>query len=395
MNDFTFHNPTRIEFGPGACDKAGAACAGLGRRALLVAGQGSARRSGLLERVERSLKSAGVEMVLHEGVRPNPVLGHVREGIAKARAAGTDHLLAVGGGSVLDSAKAIAAGVAYEGDVWDFFSGGAQVRAALPLVTVLTLAATGSEMNGGAVVTREETKEKTFFSSPHTFPRVSLLDPALTLTLPPEQTAYGLSDACAHLLEPYCNTLIRRPLVQLELKEALLRCLVDCGARLKADPRDLEARGDFMWSATLALNGVTSAGIGPAIFPVHMIEHAVSAVTDIAHGAGLSALFPGWLRWRLEQPAAEGHVYRLCRLGARVFGLPEASDERTGALAAVDALQAWYRAAGSPATLDEAGVGRGHFAEIAANAARQARAWKMADYDEAAIAEILDHSTTS
>lgn len=392
MNDFVFHNPTRIEFGPGVCDKAGGACAALGRRALLVAGQGSARRSGLLERVERSLGQAGVELVLHEGVRANPVLGHVREGIVKAREARVDLVLGVGGGSVIDSAKAIAAGALADHDVWDFFEGRAQVRAALPLVAVLTLAATGSEMNGGAVVTREDTKQKTFFSSPHTHPRVSLLDPELTLTLPAEQTAYGLSDACAHLLEPCCNTLLRRPLVQLELKEALLRCLIDCGARLKQDPLDLEARGDFMWTATLALNGVTSAGIGPAIFPVHLIEHAVSAVTDIAHGAGLSALFPGWLHWRLAQPGAEGHVFRLARLGERVFGLPSAGAETTRAAACVDSLQAWYRAIGSPADLAEAGVPRAALGEIAANAARQARAWQMTDYPEAAIAAILDRA---
>jgi alcohol dehydrogenase YqhD (iron-dependent ADH family) len=390
MNPFSFHNPTRVDFGPGACDKAGAVCRNLGTRALLVAGQGSARRSGLLERVERSLAQAGVEIVLHEGVRPNPVLSHVQEGIRKAREGRVDLILAVGGGSVIDSAKAIAAGALASHDVWDFFSGKAKVQAALPLVAVLTLAATGSEMNSGAVVTKEETKEKTFFASPHTFPRVSLLDPALTLTLPAEQTAYGLSDACAHLLEPYCNTLLLRPLVQLELKEALLRCLVDGGARLKRDPQDLEARGDFMWTATLALNGVTSAGIGPAIFPVHMIEHSVSAVTDVAHGAGLSALFPGWLRWRLEQSENAGHHYRLARLGERVFGLSTGGTERARALAAVDALQAWYREIGSPATLAEAGVERGHFEEIAANAARQARAWQMTDYSEAAVREILE-----
>lgn len=389
MKDFVFHNPTRVEFGPGAADKAGAACAPLGRRALLVSGQGSARRSGLLERVERSLAEAGVEFLPHEGVRPNPVLSHVREGIAKARAARVELILAVGGGSVIDSAKAIAAGVPAPHDVWDFFSGAAPVKAALPLVAVLTLAATGSEMNGGSVVTREDTRQKTFFSSPLTYPRVSLLDPALTLSLPWEQTAYGLSDACAHLLEPYCNTLLRRPLVQLELKEALLRCLVDEGARLKADPQDLEARGEFMWTATLALNGMSSAGIGPAIFPVHLIEHAVSAVTDLAHGAGLSALFPGWLRWRLGRPEAEGHLFRLARLGERVFGLSPTGSEEARALAAVDALQAWYREIGSPASLAEAGVKAGSCPEIAANAARQAAEWRMADYHQEAVAEIL------
>jgi hypothetical protein len=392
MNPFVFQNPTRIEFGPGVSSRVGEACRALGRRALLVAGQGSARRSGLLDQVEAQLAAAGVEAILHEGVRPNPVLFHVRAGIELARRRQVDLVLAVGGGSVVDSAKAIAAGALAEHDVWDFFSGAATVQAALPLVAVLTLAATGSEMNGGAVVTREETREKTFFSSLHTHPRVSLLDPALTLTLPWEQTANGLSDAFAHVMEPYANTPVARPIVQLELKEALIRCLVDCGARLRRDPLDLEARGDFMWTATMALNGVTSAGMGPAPFPVHLIEHAVSAITDLAHGAGLSALFPGWLRWRLEQPAAAPLAARLARLGERVFGLPASATIQSGAQACIGAIEAWYREIGSPTRLGEAGVGPERHDEIAANVARQARAWGMDDYHEAAVKEILSSS---
>ncbi len=384
MQSFMFHNPTRIEFGAGAADKVGPVCAGLGRTALLLAGQGSARRSGLLERVRTSLEAAGLRVVLHEGVRPNPVLSHVQAGIALARAEGVDLVVAVGGGSVLDSAKAVAAGACAGHDVWDFFCGQAQVEAALPLVAVLTLAATGSEMNGGGVVTREETREKLPFSSPHCFPRVSLLDPALTLDVSADQTANGLADAFAHLLEPYLSGTDPRPVVQLELKEALFHCLLDSGARLRRDLRDLEARADMMWTATLALNGITSVGIGPTLWPLHLIEHSVSALTDIAHGAGLSALTPGWLRWRLEQVDAETIQSRVTRLGERVFGLASGGPAET-----IVALETWYRSVGAPASLAEAGVDPALFADIAANAARTARAWGMAQYSEPALGEIL------
>lgn len=386
MRDFTFHNPVQVRFGAGVADQAGAACSALGTTVLLMAGQGSARRSGLLARVEASLAEAGLRVVLHEGVRPNPVLSHVREGIAKARTQGVDVVLAVGGGSVLDSAKAVAAGACADHDVWDFFTGAASVKAALPLVTVLTLAATGSEMNGGGVVTHDETRDKLPFGSPHTYPRVSLMDPALTLDVPADQTANGLSDAFAHLLEPYVSGADGRPVVQLEVKEALFRCLLDCGGRLVRDLRDLDARADMMWTATLALNGVSSAGIGATQWPVHMIEHSVSALTDIAHGAGLSALFPGWLRWRVEQgdEGAARVAERVRRLGERVFALAAPQVEDT-----VRALEAWYRSVGAPASLAEAGVTRERFADIAANAARTAAAWRMGLYTEASVADIL------
>jgi NADP-dependent alcohol dehydrogenase len=384
MKDFSFHNPTKIVFGAGVVDQVGTACREQGRRALLVLGQGSARRTGLLERVLASLEAAGVEAVLHEGVRPNPVLSHVRAGIERGRSTGVDHLLAVGGGSVLDSAKAIAAGLPAAHDVWDFFAGRERVKAALPLVTVLTLAATGSEMNGGGVVTNEETREKLPFGSPHTYPKVSFLEPALTLSLPPEQTANGLADAFAHLFEPYVSALGPEPRLQLELKEACFRSLLDCGRRLLADPADLESRGDFMWTATMALNGVTSAGLGSTLWPVHLIEHALSAVTDIAHGAGLAALMPGWLEWRAAREGERPYGERFRRLGRQVFGLVDPGPAETAV-----ALRTWFRSVGAPASLEEAGIDAALDGEIAANAARTATAWGMKDYSADAVGEIL------
>jgi len=388
VRDFVFHNPTRIVFGESVVDGVGAACREHGRRALLVLGQGSARRSGLLDRVLASLEAAGVAAALHEGVRPNPVLSHVRAGVAKARAERVELVLAVGGGSVLDSAKAIAAGALAGHDVWDFFSGKAKVAAALPLVTVLTLAATGSEMNGGGVVTNEATSEKLPFGSPHTYPRVSFLEPALTRTLPRAQLANGLADAFAHVLEPYGSAFDPEPVLQLELKEGTVRSLVDCARRLTADADDLAALGDFMWTATMALNGVTSAGLGSTAWPVHMIEHSVSALTDVAHGAGLAALIPGWIEWRTERPCERPYAARFARLGRRVFGVG-ATDELAAARACAEALRGWFRSFGAPASLGEAGIDPAQDRAIAANAARTAVQWGMKDYHEAAVAEVL------
>ncbi len=375
MKTFQFHNPTRIRFGEDLLQELGAECAAIGKRVLLITGVSHARKSGLLDQVLQILEAAGCNVALQEGVKPNPVIDHVREGITLAREHKAELVLAVGGGSVLDSAKAVCAGVYHTGDVWDFFIGKAPVTNALPLEIVLTLAATGSEMNGGSVVTNEATSEKYFFSSPLVYPKLSLLIPSLTNSLPPEQSANGLSDAFAHMMEPYFNTAIEKPVLQLELKEAIFRTLVDVSQRLAVDSHDLEARGDFMWSATLALNGVTSAGLGSPAFPVHMIEHSLSALFDVAHGAGLSALFPGWLRWRLEQPDEIGFAARLARFGQKVFDFPTAATLRESANEAIKALEAWYRKIGAPASLSELGLAEADHAPAADNAAATAVLW--------------------
>jgi alcohol dehydrogenase YqhD (iron-dependent ADH family) len=390
VKTFQFHNPTRIRFGEGLLQELGNEVASIGKRVLLVTGVSHARKSGLLDQVVQILEKSGCDVVLHEGVKPNPVINHVREGIRLARDHKAEIVLALGGGSVLDSAKAVCAGVYHTGDVWDFFIGKAPVTNALPLVTVLTLAATGSEMNGGSVVTNEATSEKYFFSSPLVYPRLSLLIPSLTNTLPPDQTANGLSDAFAHLMEPYFNTVIERPLLQLELKEAIFRTLVDVSQRLESNSQDLEARADFMWSATLALNGVTSAGLGSPAFPVHMIEHSLSALFDVAHGAGLSALFPGWLRWRLEQPDEIGFTARLARFGDKVFDLAQVADLRESARAAIKALEDWYRKIGAPACLAELGLSEADHARAAENAAATAVLWgQQKTYDRDTIMMIF------
>jgi alcohol dehydrogenase YqhD (iron-dependent ADH family) len=392
MQDFTFHNPTRIEFGSSALSKLGEACRPFGKRVMIVLGKGSVRRTGLLDRVLEQLESISLEVVLLEGVRPNPVLSKVEEGIALARENKIDLILAIGGGSVLDSAKAIAAGVCYEGPVWDFFEWKATVKAALPLVTVLTLAATGSEMNGGSVVTREETQSKSVLSSPHCYPRVSFLDPALTLSVSAEQTANGLVDAFIHIMEPYLNHGDTRPLVQRELQEGLVRSLVDSGERLMTNLQDLDARADMMWAATMALNGVSSAGLGPASWPLHMMEHSLSAIMDVAHGAGLSALFKGWATWTLRNDGPSSPLEaRLARLGRQVFSVVEPQDD-VASQYCLGAVESWFQSIGAPTNLTDAGVDAKLIPAIRDNAAAFSEPWGMPQYTAQAIEAILDQA---
>ncbi|MEN3203493.1 MAG: iron-containing alcohol dehydrogenase, partial [Atribacterota bacterium] len=226
MQNFEFHNPTRILFGKGTTERVGEVCAALGKRVLFVYGGGSIKKNGLYDRVLQSLKKENLEVIELSGIKPNPTLDKVREGVALCQQHQIEVVLAVGGGSVLDSAKIIAAGARYDGDPWDFFSGKAEVPGRIHLVTVLTLAATGSEMNHNAVITNEETKEKLGLSHPHLFPDVSILDPENTFTVPREHTVYGIVDMMAHVFEQYFHKTPETPL-QDRLSEGIMKTIIE------------------------------------------------------------------------------------------------------------------------------------------------------------------------
>jgi len=379
MQNFIFHNPTKIIFGRGTAPQIGPETAAFGRRALLVYGRESVKKSGLHGQVTAALEQAGVAVIEHGGVSSNPMLSHVREGIAKVREQQLDVIVAVGGGSVIDTAKAVAAGSLADGDVWDFFCGKNAVKAALPVTAVLTLAAAGSEMNGGMVITSEAAQEKFAASSPLLHPKASVLDPELTFTVPPDYTAYGAADAIAHVLEFYMTTEDEDVPVQMDFMEGLIRNAMRSCERCLADPRDYGGRAALMWTATLALNGLTGAGLGRTAFPMHMIEHSLSALYNVPHGAGLSVVIPGWLRWHLESNPA-----RIARFGQRVFGL-----EQNDAEQAIDALRGWFSKVGCPVTLAELNIPAEDIPRIAANALKLARVWRLDKYSQAAIETVL------
>ena len=379
MQNFIFYNPTKIIFGRGSVSQIGPETAAFGRRALIVYGQESIKKSGLHGQVLAALTQEGVTVVEHGGVSSNPLLSHVRAGIDKVRTQHIDVIVAVGGGSVIDTAKAIAAGSTATCDVWDFFLGKNAITAALPITTVLTLAAAGSEMNAGMVITNELTEEKFAASSPLLYPKTSILDPELTFTVPPSYTAYGAADAIAHVLEFYMTTADEDVPVQMDFMEGLLRNAMQSCERCLADPCDYGGRAALMWTATLALNGLAGAGLGRTAFPMHMIEHSLSALYNVPHGAGLAAVVPAWLRWRLPQDAV-----RIARLGQRIFALAEPDAAET-----VQRLRSWLGSVGCPVTLAELNIPEADVPRIAANALKLARIWRLDTYSQADIEAVL------
>ncbi len=377
MFDFTFHNPTKIIFGAGKEALIGTELKSAGiKKVLLVYGRNSVVKSGLLDRVMASLKAGNITFSHYGGVVSNPLLSHTRDGVALAKKDKVDAVLAVGGGSVLDEAKAIAVGALAEEDVWQFFIG-REVERALPIFTVLTLAATGSEMNGNAVITNAETRQKYSIGSLHAYPRVSILNPELTHSVPLDYTAYSAVDAIAHVCEGYF-TKQHGTHLQDRLVEGIIKTVIETTDLIMDEPDHAKARASFMWAATLALNGLTPAGIGEYNFPGHMIEHALSAIYNIPHGAGLSIVLPAWMKWYLPKNPSQ-----FARFAREIFGL------HTGE-AGIEALEQWFATINSPVRLHEVGIPATEIEAIAENAEGLARQWGIGElYPRENIAEIL------
>ncbi len=319
MESFVFHNPVKLRFGPGEVQRVGEEASLIGHRALLVTGKGHAKKSGLLDRVTGLLESAGVTVTHLGGVDPNPRLASVKEGIARCNEHDVQLVIALGGGSVMDCSKVIAAAVLYPGDPWDIIHHGQEPyfppTESLPTMTVPTLAATGSDMNANAVITNAETKEKSFVGGePCMYPRTCVADPELTLSVPAWPTACGAADIIAHVLESYFSGADDTP-VQDRIQEGIVLTVMELAPRLIAEPDDLAGRTNLQWASIVALNGWAQAGSG-GTFAMHHIEHAVSAKTDLAHGAGLAILMPAWMKI-----ACEHRLEKYIQFAERVFGV--------------------------------------------------------------------------
>ncbi len=352
---FEYQNPTRLIFGAGSLSRLGEMAGQYGQRALLVTGGGSVKRSGTFERAVQSLRDAGISVFECEGVEPNPRLTSVKRGAAIARENGCDLVVALGGGSVMDAAKVMAAAVYYEGDPWDMIYHGQAAphfpTQALPLITVPTLAATGSEMNCGAVISNQETQEKSFVQAPCLYPKVALLDPELTLSVPKDQTAYGVCDLITHITESYFNGNGDTP-IQDRFAEGAILTAMEYGPKAIADGSDLNARTQLQWAATVALNSWIQSGSGTAGYPVHMIEHTVSAYHDLTHGAGLSIINPSWMRF-----AAQGATAKFVQFAERIFGLTaKGPDDLECARAGIDRFEAFLQSIGCPTRFSEVGI---------------------------------------
>lgn len=378
MENFSFFNPTRIEFGIDKERLIGKGLAEHGvKKALLCYGSERIKREGLFDVVGRSLAEHDIQLVEFGGIVSNPVISRVREGIALARAEGVDAILSVGGGSVLDSAKAIAAGVRHAGDVWDLFVGKAGIESALPLFAIQTLAATGSEMNPSAVVTNDETQEKFFIASPLLFPKLSIVNPALMRGVSRDYLVYSASDVIAHLIETYFTATVQ-PKLQSRLVESLIITVIETTEALLANPADYAARAQFAWAATLALNGLCYSGTAGFSYPNHAIEHSLSALFNVPHGAGLSVVVPAWMKWYQARNPSQ-----FDRFAVEVFGVD-------GGEQGIAALQAWYDKIGTPTRLSQLGIPADDLSAIVDNVQRNVRLFGIAEtYTPEAVAEIL------
>jgi alcohol dehydrogenase YqhD (iron-dependent ADH family) len=345
MLTFTFQNPTKLIFGKGTLEQLPTEIQKYGNRVLLIYGGGSIKKNGIYDNVLEILKKAAVEVTELAGVEPNPRLTTVNKGIALCREHNIDLILAVGGGSVIDCAKAIAIGAKYEGNVWDIITHKATGQDALPLGTVLTIAATGSEMNSGSVITNWETQEKLGWGSPHTFPKFSILDPQHTVSLPANQTVYGMVDIMSHVLEQYYHN-GTNTVLQDAYCESLLKTVINTAPRLLNDLTSLDNRETILYSGTMALNGILSMGV-KGDWATHNLEHAVSAIHDIPHGGGLAILFPNWMKYTLET-----NVERSKRLAIEVFGVdPSNKSDKEVAEAGIQGLREFWISIGAPSRL--------------------------------------------
>lgn len=366
MKNFTYSIPTTVYFGEGQIRQLGAEVAKRSKKVLMVYGGGSVKRNGVYDGAAEQLRAHGVEWVELDGVEPNPRITTVRRGVALCREHGLDGVLALGGGSTIDCSKAIAAGACYDGDPWDFPTGKATPETALPIFTVLTMAATGSEMDNTAVISNMDTNEKLAFAAPACLPAVSILDPTYTFSLPAKQTAAGVADIMSHTFENYFSP-IEDSFLADRMAEAILKACIQYGPKAIETPNDYEARANLMWCSSWAINGFLDMG-KPVSWSVHAIEHELSAFYDIVHGVGLAILTPNWMRYVLNEQTE----HRFAAYGVNVWGLDAALPQRELAELAIQKTRDFFNALGLPSTLREVGIDESKL-ELMAKKARDGR----------------------
>ncbi len=351
MFDFKYFTPTKVLFGKNTEDKVAELIQEFGGKKVLIHyGGGSVIRSGLMQRVTDKLDAAGIAYVKLGGAVPNPHLSLVYEGIELCKKEGVDFLLAVGGGSAIDSAKAIGYGLMNEGDVWDLYDYKRQAKASMPLGVILTLAATGSEMSDSSVITKEEGLIKRGYSSDFGRPKFAILNPELTMTLPDYQTACGCTDIMMHTMERYFTNGGNMELTD-SMAEALLRTVKENAKILARDPKNYDARAEVMWAGSLSHNGLTGCGNDGGDWMTHKLEHELGGLYDVAHGAGLAAIWGSWARY----------VYKNClprfkRYAINVMGVPATGTDEEIALKGIEAMEDFYREIKMPTNLRELGV---------------------------------------
>ena len=358
MQNFNYMTPTRLIFGKGVVEKLPGTMARFGKKILLTYGGGSIKKIGLYDRVKELLK----DFEIHElpGIQPNPKYDpSVLDGVRICKEQQIDVILAVGGGSVLDCSKAIAAGACYNGDPWDLITYKVKAKAALPIVDIITLAATGSEYDAGGVISRTETNDKIGYIDPLLYPAVSFLDPTYTFTVSKKQTAAGIADAMNHTMEQYFAA--DTTLLNDGFCESMLHSLMVNGRKCLENPEDYTARAEMMLSCTYGCNGILSLGNSPSGWPCHAIEHALSAYYDITHGEGLAIITPRWMRHILSDRTLD----RFVKYGINVFGIDASLPKQEIAEKAIDATYRFFESINIPMHLREVGIDESRIDEMA------------------------------
>lgn len=375
MKPFEYFNPTRLIFG-NRQKEIGQIIKNDGhKRILLLYGKNSIKQSGLYDDICKALKNSKIEIIEHSGVSSNPTISHAKDGVLKAK--DVTAILAVGGGSVIDEAKTIAAATLSGCDPWDLFQG-KQATYALDIYTILTISATGSEMNCGAVITNETTNEKLSFQSPLVYPKVSIVNPALAITLPNNYLAYSAVDIIAHVIEIYFTSQ-NQPNIQNRFAENIIITTMETTEKILKNPHDLDARSEFALASTWALNGLTALGVGKHSFPNHMIEHSLSAIYNIAHGAGLSIVIPAWLKW-----FSKNHETMLLRFSKIIFNTHNIED-------GISSLEQWFKKIGAPTTLNDVNIPKSDVKKISQNIYKTSIKWGLEKiYTIEVITEILN-----
>ncbi|WP_300361454.1 iron-containing alcohol dehydrogenase [Fusobacterium sp.] len=352
MENFIYYTPTKVVFGKDEEKNVGKLVKEFGgKRVLIHYGGGSAIRSGLIDKVKKSLSEENLFFVELGGVKPNPRLSLVYEGIKLSRENKIDFILAVGGGSVIDSAKGIGYGIANDDieDVWDLYIGKARTKKCAPIGVVLTIAAAGSEMSGSSVVTKEDEQLKRSYNSDNSRPRFAILNPELTYTLPKYQIACGIVDIMMHTMERYFSPVGNLEITD-KISEGLLKTMIKYGKVSMEDPKNYEARSEIMWASSLAHNGLTGCG-GKGDWATHQLEHDLGGVYDVAHGAGLSAVWGSWARYVYKE-----NPKRFVEFAKNIFEIEDNGSEEEIALKGIEAMEEFYKKLDMPIKISEAGI---------------------------------------
>jgi alcohol dehydrogenase YqhD (iron-dependent ADH family) len=374
MYPFQFDMPTKAIFGVGEVSKVGQESTSFGRKALLLTyDEAFVKQIGFYQKVENSCKLAGVQLISCFGVKSNPTVEHATGIIATVKQEKPDVIIALGGGSAVDEAKFVGIAAKYDGDPWDLATGKAPILDTLPVIAVVTIPATSSELNGTAVMTYEKIRRKDGFANPIMRPKVAILDPELTYSIPLKQTAYSATDIISHLTEAYFGHTLDWAPFQDRYCHASIRTVIDCMDRLLLNPTDPEARAQMMWTASYAWNGFYPCGLGPCDATIHVLGHSLSNFYDTPHGAAMSVTIPATMRYFLNSKTK-----KFAEFAREVFKVDE-PDDLKAAGAGIDALVAWFKKIGTPTTLAEAGIPAEAIEKMAPDALETAQKWGLGE----------------